>query len=170
MGNGPVKIIKIGGVKVDANSITSTKTVNENGATRFVISFKDGSTVKYPAQAAKNNSAIELEDTRFGECMEDYRMSINRIFGLEYTGTKGVDHVTLNGCRSCTVDVVNGNSGYEGDFVKIQDFQRTLRSPILKSGNNEVKMDKQDIVCDNEKWVINGEGIHHEGDSSDKLK
>ena len=37
----PVKIITFGGVKVDANSITSTKTVKENGATRFVISFKD---------------------------------------------------------------------------------------------------------------------------------
>ena len=56
----PVKIITFGGAKFDANQVASQSTVQKDGKTYYVINFKSGASVQYPAQAKNNNATIDV--------------------------------------------------------------------------------------------------------------
>lgn len=152
----PKQPITFGGVKLNANEIASKEVVKENGATRFVINFKNGSTIKYPQQAPKNNSSIYFGTEGF-----EQRMTINRLYGAEYSGSDGntnqtYDFVNANGCANCIFDISNDG---QHDRVILDD------SGNMKSQNNKVKMDECDTTNIAYKdWMsVEGEGTHVEG-------
>lgn len=127
----PQNQITFGGVRVNQNDIKSKKVVKENGATRFVIDFKNGVKVKYPEQSAKKNSII-------GEDDHDYNIlrSFKRIDNAEITiSPESANIFTLIGCRGCTVDT-SVNKFF--DTVCIEDDEN------IKSSGNRVIQDGQD--------------------------
>lgn len=56
----PVKIMTFGGAKFDKNQVESSNTVKKNGRTYYVVNFKTGAQVQYPAQAKDNNASIDI--------------------------------------------------------------------------------------------------------------
>lgn len=169
----PQKPITYGGVKLNENEVQSKKVVKENGATRFVISFKNGSTVKYPQQAKHNNA--EITSSNYTETKSGRELiantEISRLFGAEFTGTQysphrdgnyPLDSVSLNGCTNCKVDVSNDvNKNEIGDRVFVFDDHEYG----FKAKNNVIKQDKYDetdIITSNKDLTIVGEGTHIE--------
>lgn len=149
------KITSLGNLRYDANQVESTSTIKENGATRYVITFKNGATAKFPAQAETNNSSISL-----AQGTSTSLFSLERISGMEFTGSdKQKELINLSGCHNCTVDV--SNDKYK-EHVRIIPDQAT--GTTFTSNNNTVIMD-HDVTVDNGRDVI-GTCTYHEGDVS----
>lgn len=160
----PQKPVTFGDVKLNENEIESKNTVKENGATRYVVNFKNGSTIKYPQQAKRNNAEINSEHYLGVGDTESYvvQTDINRLFGAEFTGGNHIDLVHLNGCNNCKVDVSDDGSINDlGDTVYIYDDYKSK----YKSKNNTIKQDRYDttnIFADKDIITVKGEGTHIE--------
>lgn len=162
----PVNIISFGNAKFDENLIRDKEVVKENGATRYVVSFTNGATVKYPEQNIKNNARIDINsyipffNKLHGRRAEEHEYTISDFYGLEFTGSTEVDKVKVSGCTACTIDIYGE---MDADEVTIQANKEHI------SQKNKVIMDHKDEVTDNT-GTYEGYGIHFEGDSRDKLK
>lgn len=166
----PQDHVYFGGVQLNKNDIVSKRKVKENGATRYIVNMANGTTIKYPHQAAKNKSSIIAPDPNGGRFDSiSANTDINRLYGAEFTGNPDkADIVNLNGCRNCTVDVSNSRpkSAKTGDFdsgdhVSINNEWR------FKSSGNKIVQDKNDsTLLSNKKgeyFAIEGKGTHIEG-------
>lgn len=191
----PVKIITFGGAKFNANEVASKNTVQKDGKTYYVVNFKTGAKIQYPAQAAKNNAAIDVgrgESSAFmGSAYDSPKME--KIYdnlgnpGYEnYTGGEGIVHQIADkytisrfwgaeftgsakpddiDLKGCTSCTVNISGGNSFSRDKVS----MEADKKFVSQNNEVIMDAKDSV-DTKYDRIQGAGIYHEGDSRDKLR
>lgn len=154
----PMNIQTFGRAKVNMNDVKSTEVVKDSktGKQTFLINFKNGTKVQYPAQATKNLSAIRI--------VNDDTIAINRFYGLEFTGSETQNNnVLLEGSQNCKIDV----SAPTHDTVTILDDKDTGKT--YKSDNNTV-IGKCDQVFDNyEKVDIGKFSVHHEGDRPQQL-
>lgn len=158
----PQNQITFGGVKTNQNDIASKRVVKENGATRFVIDFKNGTTVKYPAQAAKNHSEI-ADGSKF-----------ERIAYAEITTNKdgknnGDDIVfRLDGCKNCTVDTSQNNlpelviAGSDDKYNK-----KSSGNKFIQGEDDRTLYHPEDIHA--ESVEIRGAGTHIEGQENNPL-
>ncbi len=165
----PQNQINFGGVQLNKNDIVSKRKVKENGATRYIVNMANGTTIKYPHQAAKNKSSIIAPDPKCGGYDSiSANTDINRLYGVEFTGNPDrTDIVNLNGCKNSTVDVSNSrpNSAIPGvhdvgDRVLINDDGR------YKSSGNKIVQDYDDKTMLSKKdksFTIEGKGTHIEG-------
>lgn len=166
----PQDHVNFGGVQLNKNDIVSKRKVKENGATRYIVNMANGTTIKYPHQAAKNKSSIIAPDPNGGRFDSiSANTDINRLYGVEFTGNPDrPDIVNLNGCRNSTVDVSNSRPRSakpgvfdSGDHVSINDEWR------YKSSGNKIVQDNNDItLLSNKKGeciAIEGKGTHIEG-------
>lgn len=179
----PVKIITFGGAKFDANQVASQSTTKKNGETYYVVNFKSGAKVQYPAQAEKNDARIDVgrgEGQNYVGCYDDNKQ-INHIYdnigkpGYENFGggegvlTQKADQYTISqfwglefsgsknpddvNLRGCTKCTVNVSGG--NSYAR--DEVTLERSPKFVSQHNEVIMDAKDITneADNRGIIIN---------------
>lgn len=179
----PVKIITFGGAKFDANQVASQSTTEKNGKTYYVVNFKSGAKVQYPAQAERNEARIDIgrgEAENYVGYYDDSKQ-MARIFdnlgkpGYEnFTGGEGVvmekaDQYTISqfwglefsgsqkpddvNLRGCTRCTVNVSGGNS----YAHDEVILERSPKFVSQHNEVIMDAKDITneADNRGRIIN---------------
>ncbi len=165
----PQNHVNFGGVQLNKNDIVSKRKVKENGATRYIVNMANGTTIKYPHQAAKNKSSIMAPDPNCGESyLGTANTDINRLYGAEFTGNPDrTDIVNLRGCRNCTVDVSNSRpkSAKSGiceyaDGVIIDDAGK------YKSSGNKIVQDSYDetlLSKDHKLLTIKGKGTHIEG-------
>ena len=167
----PQNHINFGGVRVNQNEIASKKVVKENGATRFIINFKNGTTIKYPAQAKKNEASVKASfDSKLDNAdTQVYHLAYGKITG----NPQKHDTIWMSGCKSCEVDVANDNND---DYVSLESTERyedpSLFSQIMgetgpvvittHSKNNNIKMGKEDVTR-YEDTCVTGEGVHIEG-------
>jgi len=158
----PQNQITFGGVNTNQNEIASKKVVNENGTTRYVINFKNGTTVKYPAQAAKNNSVIS-EGRKF-----------QRIYGAEIivnkdTKIKDFTMVNLDGCRNCTV-YTSQNSVPDTVYIG-NDYwnsgKKSTGNKVIQGEDDTTIMRRYELDMDN--IEIEGAGTHIEGQENNPL-
>lgn len=149
----PQNQINFGGVQVNQNEIASKKVVKENGATRYIINFKNGTTIKYPAQKKTNESRIKTNQREFFSST-----SLSNLAYGEITGNPNdKDLIIMHGCNSCKIDLSNDNNA---DTVSLWDKVGHKGS----SKNNQIKMGKEDEAELNDKnTLVKGEGLHIEG-------
>lgn len=92
----PVKIITFGGAKLNQNEVASKTTENKNGKTYYVVNFKTGATVKYPAQAKRNNAKIDVGrgegENYVGNCSDSKKME--RMYDNIIAGKPGYKNFT----------------------------------------------------------------------------
>lgn len=154
----PVKIITVGGAKLNANDVASSRKETKNGKTNYVINFKDGATVRYPAQSVESNARINVSSHGNSPA---YRISA--FCGLEFSGTQKPEDIDLYGCQNCTVDVKDTDTSCDTVYI--------YSNPPL-SGHNEVIMDETDETYFREDGIThgyNGPGTYHEGDDESDL-
>ena len=164
----PQNQINFGGVQLNKNDIVSKRKVKENGATRYIVNMANGTTIKYPHQAAKNKSSIMAPDPRCGDFDSGYvETSINRLYGVEFTGNPDrADVVRLNGCRNSTVDISNSRSCSAGGFYDVGDRVLINDDGRYKSSGNKIVQDYGDKTMLSKKdksFTIEGKGTHIEG-------
>lgn len=164
----PQNQINFGGVRVNQNEIASKKVVKENGATRYIINFKNGTTIKYPAQAKKNEAKVSAYNES-GPITHVNNLAYGKITG----NTKDQDIIFMSGCKSCEVDVANDNLT---DYVTLENSKRfketslfsqlmgnpSFEEEVIPSKNNKIKQDKNDLT-EIGQLEISGEGVHIEG-------
>ncbi len=131
-----VQKINIGGVEFNSNAIKSSKEVENNGKKSFIVSFKNGTTIEYPQQAKKNDAKVVG-----GKIGGENRSVFTRISNAKISGSKGADHIVLNGCNCCFVDLANDSA--KADTVVFKDSQKDGTKWI--SMHNRAKLDKNDI-------------------------
>lgn len=167
--------IIFGGVRVNPSEIDSKKVVKENGATRYIINFYNGITVKYPAQKKTNNSVIEAGLKRYQTDTDDYQNQLwieNLAYG-EITGDKTYeDDISLEGCKNCKVDVSNDDSNHDDvTFMNNVDFHDS--SLIRRSENNQAKLGQKGhlsiyhntghYLSEVDGCYVEGKGLYKEG-------
>lgn len=130
-----VQKVNIGGVEFNSKAIKSSKEVENNGKKSFIVSFKNGTTIEYPEQAKKNEAQV-----MGGKIGGENRSVFTRISNAKISGSKGADHIVLNGCNSCFVDLANDNA--KADTVVFKDSQKDGAKWI--SMHNRAKLDKND--------------------------
>lgn len=170
----PVKIITFGGAKFDANQVASKTTVNKGGKTYYVVNFKTGAKVQYPAQAQKNEARIDVgrgeAENYVGHCSDSKQISrmydnmIEHKPGYEnFTGGEGcvnekADQYTISqfwgleftGSRKPDNVHLNGCTSctvnLSGGNSYAGDRVGLRDSSRFVSQNNEVIMDDKDVT------------------------
>lgn len=165
----PQNHVNFGGVQLNKNDIVSKRKVKENGATRYIVNMANGTTIKYPHQAAKNKSSIMAPDPNCGEYDSvSANTDINRLYGAEFTGNPDrSDIVNLRGCRNCTVDVSNSRpQSAKSEVFDCGDGVIIVDAGKYKSSGNKIVQDRNDetmLSKDHGLLTIKGKGTHIEG-------
>lgn len=174
----PINTTVFGGVKVDANRVAKFSKVKQNGATRFVIDFKNGTRIEYPQQKSGNESRIRVFDT--GNPSGNPRIDIENLAYGKIKGTDKNDDITLTGCRQSVVDVSGGGA----DSVLLRDdalcasdknAKKSSNNKVIQDNNDETLLKTTDYyaeyrdhyfdpVKDNELYIVKGEGTVSEKD------
>ncbi len=155
----PQNQINFGGVRVNQNEIASKKVVKENGATRYIINFKNGTTIKYPAQKKTNNTTIQFNPSQKPTQKNIKYMEVTNLAYGEITGSPNEqDNINMWDCKSCKIDLSNDNNK---DRVTLLDDVDIHKRP---SQNNQIKMGKEDETdISYDHILVKGEGLHKEG-------
>ncbi len=172
-----VNIITFGGAKVDANKVKTKGVVVDKttGKKMYEITFTTGAKVKYPNQAAGNNSAINILTPDESLADADH-IEINRFYGLEFTGTDRKEDISLNGSKNCTINVQDKNKlkkyehndtiGKNDDSVNIAKSK--YKNKYYKSSENSVVMDNFDTMYYPGGYAV-GPGVQKEKDTVNDL-
>lgn len=191
----PVKIITFGGAKFDSNQVASQSTVKKNGTTYYVVNFKTGAKIQYPAQEDKNNAAIDIGRGESSTYVGYYDDNLKNSIIYDNMGKPGYENFTGGeGALYQVADKYTISRFWGAEFTGTAkpddvDLKGCTRCTVNISGGNSYARDKVSMEED-EKFVsqknevimdakdevytqydkIEGAGTYHEGDSRDKLK
>lgn len=178
----PVKIITFGGAKFDQNQVASTTTVNKNGKTYYVVNFKTGAKVQYPAQAKTNNARIDVgpgeSANHVGYCDDSKKMEQmydNIIEGKPgYENFTGGEGVVMQVADKYTISQFWGlefTGSKKPDDINLRGCTRCTidvnggnslandkvsleKSEKFVSKHNEIRMDAKDKIIEVDKDTI----------------
>lgn len=146
----PVSPVSVGNVAFNERDIQFVGLYEDEGVDYYNVVLKNGTSVTFPEQAARNYAAI-------------YRNNNGYMFeGLSNAYIQGSvkkDKYTLNGCRNTLVDISGDD---KSDRVLVQRYRITPNNTRQYTENVSVTAGRNDVV-NNRKILSDGETSTYDG-------